>query len=307
LLEKEGELRMPVISLYNEIGGVGKSTICLHLAGALAQAGRRVLLLDNTADATLTRALLGVAAATQLTRVSTIAAAYRGLDTAPEKLARPSGVAGVDLVPSSAHLKEFRWLEPQEADWRAQHAVREFLGEVRKRYDVVLIDCPFEQGLLGWAALVASDGFIVPVEPDMLATNGIEAAYAMASEVRARVNPGLRLLGCLVNRVKGTARFHQILEQTLRRMYGADVFATTVPSTVAVSLGNHKGRPVAHMKPRSAAAQSMNALAEELDWRLAGRTCCGPRWAHDGTGGRLADRFGANMEEHFSGSIYQVR
>jgi chromosome partitioning protein len=188
-----------------------------------------------------------------------------------------------------------------------QHAVREFLVEVRDRYDFVLIDCPWERRLLSWAALIASDGLIVPVEPDAFETDGIRETYAMADDVRARINPGLRLLGCLLNRVIGVARMHRIIEQRLRRMYGADFFATTVPSSTAISLANHKGKPVAEVKPRSAATQSMKTVAEETDWRLAGRTCSGPRGGYAESGWRPADRFDAKMEVQLSGAMHEVR
>src|SRR3954451_8449930 len=146
---------MPVITALNQKGGVGKTSTCYHLAGTLALAGRRVLLVDNDPQASLTQGFLGPQATRQLDPSESIASVYTQ-DALVASVIRPAGVPGVDLLPGSRHATDFNLPSPHAADWSTQTALRDFLGEVAG-YDVILIDCPPNLHLCSWAALVASE------------------------------------------------------------------------------------------------------------------------------------------------------
>ena len=118
---------MDVISLINMKGGVGKSTTTHNLAGALALAGRRVLLLDNDPQSSLSQGLLGPAAAEALEPAGRITAAGVAV---PAAVIRPAGVPGVDLVPGSIHTDRHNRPTPEEAPWPDQVTLRDFLGTV---------------------------------------------------------------------------------------------------------------------------------------------------------------------------------
>ena len=92
---------MPVVSAINLKGGVGKTSSCLHLAGALALLGRRVLAVDNDPQASLTAGFLGPEAARQLDHAGTVAAVYDGSDPLPGTVIRPTGFEGIDLLAGS--------------------------------------------------------------------------------------------------------------------------------------------------------------------------------------------------------------
>src|SRR4051794_2187551 len=148
---------MPVISAVALKGGVGKTTLVHHAAGALALSGRRVLCLDNDAQASLSSGLFGPAAVEGMDPTGTIAALYAGEDPLPEQIIRPSGVAGIDVVAGSKAAGRFNVPEPHRAPVEQQLCLRAFLGEIRDRYDVVLIDNPPNLCAATWAALIASD------------------------------------------------------------------------------------------------------------------------------------------------------
>src|SRR4051812_12070866 len=93
--------------MLNQKGGVGKTSTCHHLAGTLALMGRRVLLVDNDPQASLTQGFWGPLATRQLEPERTIAAIYRGDLPFPEHVIRPTGIEGIDLVPGSRHATEF--------------------------------------------------------------------------------------------------------------------------------------------------------------------------------------------------------
>ena len=156
---------MATITLLNQKGGVGKTSTCHHLAGTLAQLGRRVLLVDNDPQSSLTQGLWGPSVALGVDPAETIAAVYAG-EAVADRIIKPSGIPGVDLVPGSVRSTRHNVPVPYEADWDAQTCLRSFLEEIRGRYHLTLIDCPPNLHLCSWAALVASDYLIVPLQPE---------------------------------------------------------------------------------------------------------------------------------------------
>ena len=109
-------------------------------------------------------------------------------------------------------------------------ALRDFLAEVRDRYDLVLIDCPPNLHLSSWAALVASDALIVPLQPEDYGAQGIADVQESVDRVVAGPNPELKLLGYLITMSNPRLSVHKVYEQLLRAHYGAAVFATTIPT-----------------------------------------------------------------------------
>jgi chromosome partitioning protein len=260
---------VPTITLLNQKGGVGKTSTCYHLAGTLAQLGRRVLLVDNDPQASLTQGFLGPQATRQLEPAETIAAAY-ALEAIPDQVIRPAGVAGVDLLAGSRHAASYNVPDAHDADWSTQTALREFIADVGPRYDVVLIDCPPNLHLCSWAALVASDAMVVPLQPEDFGAQGIADVQESIERVRSGPNPGLALLGFLITMSNARLAVHKGFEQLLRSLYGPAVFETVIPISADFKEAIIQRRPVAQYKPRGSAAKIMKALAEELSARLSG-------------------------------------
>jgi chromosome partitioning protein len=257
-----------VISLINMKGGVGKTTTTHNLAGALALAGRRVLLVDNDPQSSLSQGLLGPSAAEALDPSCTIAAVYDGT-AVPAAVIRSSGVIGVDLLPGSIHNDRHNRPTPDEAPWPDQVALRDFLGELTSLYDVALVDCPPNLHLCSWAALAASGWALIPVQPEDYGAQGLGPVRRSIAKVRATVNPGLRLLGYLVTMSQSRRAIHQLYEEQLRADYGDEVLATRLPAAADFPESIAHRKPVTHHKPRSAAAKATRALADEVLAKLA--------------------------------------
>lgn len=262
---------MDVISLINMKGGVGKSTTTHNLAGALSQAGRRVLLLDNDPQSSLSQGLLGPAEAEGLEPEGTVAAVYSGTAT-PAAVIRSAGVPGVDLVPGSIHTDRHNRPTPEEAPWPDQVALRDFLAELDGCYDIILIDNPPNLHLCSWAALATSGWVLIPVQPEDYGAQGLAAVRRSIGRVRSAVNPGLRLLGYLITMAQPRRAIHQLYEEQLRADYGANVLKTRIPAAADFPEAVAHRKPVTHYKPRSAAAKAVRELGDEVLARLAGRT-----------------------------------
>jgi chromosome partitioning protein len=256
--------------MLNQKGGVGKTSTCHHLAGTLAKGGRRVLLIDNDPQASLSQGFWGPVATRQIDPAETIAALYAGDRPFPELVIKPTGIAGIDLVPGSRHATDFNVPRPFEAAGEVQGCLRSFLADVADRYDLVMIDCPPNLHLCSWAALVASDFLIVPLQPEDYGAQGIIDVQESVAMVQAGPNPDLALLGFLLTMANPRKTIHQLYEERLRALYGDAVFVARVPEAVDYVEAIARRLPVAAYKPRSAAAKAIGALAEELEARLAG-------------------------------------
>lgn len=263
---------MAVITVLNLKGGVGKTTTCHHLAGTLSLSGKRVLLVDNDPQASLTQGFLGPAMTRALNPANTLAAVYTGDEPFPGQVIRPAGVPGVDLLPGSYAAADFNIPRPFEAPFELQACLREFLSEVRAGYDLVLIDCPPTLSLCSWAALVASDFLVTPLKPEDYGAQGIAFVRDAVALVQSGPNPSLRLLGYLLTLATPRKTVHQLYEESLRGEYGDLVFRTRVLEAVHYVAALNRRLPVAQYKPKSAAAQVMRELADELCERLAAAT-----------------------------------
>jgi chromosome partitioning protein len=264
---------MPVITLLNQKGGVGKSTTTFHLGGALAKAGRRVLLVDNDPQSSLTQGALGAEAALSLSAESSLAAIYSGEPVGPEDLIRPLAFKGLDLLPNTEHATRFNLAEPHLLPWNEQTALVEMMRDLAPRYDVILVDCPPNLYLATWAALAASDALIIPAQPEDYGIQGLASVERSINLVRATINPKLAMLGVLVTMYGARKSVHLAYEALLRQTYGDSVFKTCLPHAIDFPEATMHHTPLSWHKPRGAAARSLAALAIEVMTRLDAMAC----------------------------------
>jgi chromosome partitioning protein len=267
---------VPIVTMLNQKGGVGKTSTCHHLAGTLAGAGRRVLLVDNDPQASLSQGFWGPVATAELPASATIAALYAGVEPFPEQVIRPSGFSGIDLVPGSRVATEHNVPRPQTAPVSEQTCLRSFLAEVADRYDLVLIDCPPNLHLCSWAALVASTHLVVPLQAEDYGAQGLGPVQEALDLVVAGPNPKLALLGFLITMFNARLAIHKLYDGLLREQYGPAVFRTCIPYAADYKEAIAQRKPIAQYKPRGASAKAIKALADELLGRLADAPCISP-------------------------------
>jgi chromosome partitioning protein len=257
------------IVLLNQKGGVGKTSTCHHLAGTLARMGRRVLLLDNDPQSSLTQGLLGPDAARDLDPFETIYALYHsGAD--PREITRPTGFEGIDLIPGSEMATEYNTPRPHLTAHRDhQFALREAVATIRGEYDLVLIDCPPNLHLCSWAALTAADRLVIPLQPEDYGAQGIRDVHESIRLVREYTNPGLSVLGYLVTMWNARRAIHKMYDENLRSLYGNLVFESRVPHAAEYPEAIAYRKPIAMYKPKGAAAKAIQSLADEMLTRLA--------------------------------------
>ncbi|WP_018460908.1 chromosome-partitioning ATPase Soj [Thermus oshimai] len=243
-----GEVRR--IALVNQKGGVGKTTTAINLAAYLARMGKRVLLVDLDPQANAT-AGLGVRPGRGV---------YHLLQGEPlEELLVPAD--GFFLLPATADLVGAT-VELAEAPTALAEALRD------EAFDLVLLDAPPSLSPLTLNALAAAEGVLAPVQAEYYALEGVAGLLSTLEEVRARLNPRLRLLGILVTMYDGRTLLAQQVEAQLRAHFGPKVFWTVVPRNVRLAEAPSFGRTIAQHAPTSPGAHAYRRLAEEVIARV---------------------------------------
>ncbi|MFO0949734.1 MAG: ParA family protein [Isosphaeraceae bacterium] len=259
------------VAFLNRKGGVGKTSTVHHLAGTLARRGQRLLVVDADPQASLTQGLLGPAAAEDLDPRETIAALFDDTGVvSPRDLVRQSPFPNVALLAGSEAAERFNDPNPWDTGLR-QYVLRDALAEAGEGFDLVLIDCPPHIQLWAWSALVAADGVVVPLQAEDYGAQGLKSIRRTIAHVRESANPGLALVGYLVTMYNKALSVHTTYEAYLRELHGADAFTAVVPLAKDFKEAVTLRKPVVEHKPRSAAAKSVSALADEFLARLEER------------------------------------
>ena len=254
-------MSMQVVALANWKGGVAKTTSAANLALALAEGGRRVLLVDLDPQANLTEAFGHVAG---VERGVWTVLAEDGVELGDVLLEVAPGVA---LAPASEALADLSWSLVRDPNYRTR--LRDALATVAERFDVALVDTPPGIGLWPGLALLSADAVIMPTRPhdsDVLATGKL--ADYIEQEIRPS-NPTLRMAGALVTQVQPRWR----LARETRAGLGSDeipVFATEIPASVRVAETLRHGAPLYALRPDHKVSAAYRQVAGELLERLQG-------------------------------------
>ncbi|RJK93188.1 ParA family protein [Vallicoccus soli] len=244
--------------MVNQKGGVGKTTTTINLGAALAELGRRVLLVDFDPQGALSVGL-GI---NPLELDLTVYNAIMQSDCAVEDVVLKTDVDGLDLVPANIDLSA---AEVQLVGEVAREQVlARSLAPVTPDYDVVLIDCQPSLGLLTVNALTAAHGVIVPLECEFFALRGVALLVDTIRKVQDRLNPDLEVDGILATMYDGrTLHSREVLARVVEA-FGDQVFHTVISRTVRFPETTVAGEPITTYASSSAGAAAYRQLALEV-------------------------------------------
>jgi chromosome partitioning protein len=253
--------RARVISMCNQKGGVGKTTTTINLGAALAEFGRKVLLVDFDPQGSLSVGLGLNPHEMDLTIYNLL----MQRDVTVDDVILPSGVPGMDLLPSNIDLSAAEVQLVHEV--AREQTLQRVLGPALENYDVVLIDCQPSLGLLTVNALTASDGVIVPLECEYFALRGVALLKTTIDKVRERLNPRLEIEGVLGTMFDGRTLHSREVMDRLVQAWGDKVFHTVIRRTVKFSDSKVAGEPITSYATASTGAEAYRQLAKEVAQR----------------------------------------
>jgi chromosome partitioning protein len=245
------------IALVNQKGGVGKTTTTVNLAAALAEAGRRVLVIDLDPQHSASTWY----AATGQGRGAFDLFNEPAADIAG--LIRETATEGVSIIPSSPFMYNVERALAGEPG--AEQSLRLRLKQLPSgRFDYVLIDCPPSLGLLTVNALTAVREVFVPVESHVLGLHGLEKLVQTVGVIRERLNENLRITGIVACRVKSQTRHAQEVMEHIRERFPETFFQTTIRENVRLTECPSQGVPITQYAPTSNGAEDYRKLAQEV-------------------------------------------
>jgi chromosome partitioning protein len=247
-----------VIAMCNQKGGVGKTTTAINLGAALAEYGRRVLLVDFDPQGSLSVGLGLNPHDMELSVYNLLLEPGVRLDD----VVVPTGVAGMDLLPSNIDLSAAEVQLVHEV--AREQTLQRVLGPAVDDYDVILIDCQPSLGLLTINALTAADGVIVPLECEYFALRGVALLKTTIDKVQERLNPKLTIDGVLGTMYDGRTLHGREVMERLVQAWGDTVFHTVIRRTVKFSDSTVAGEPITSYAGASAGAEAYRQLAREV-------------------------------------------
>ena len=249
-----------VVALFNQKGGVGKTTSTINLGAALTELGRKVLLVDFDPQGGLSLGL-GVNAHS-LPLEGTVYFALMDPTADVEKIILKSSVPGLDFLPANRDLGTAE--TTLGAEIGGQQFLKRTLNALKDRYDVILIDCQPTMGQLTINALVAADEVIVPLQCEYFALHGFIELKGNLDKVRNFLNPDLKLIGILATMFDRKTVHNREVLTTILEKYPEDVFETIIAKTIRFPETTVVGEPITTYASSSGGAASYRRLAREL-------------------------------------------
>ncbi len=244
------------IGVLNNKGGTGKTTTAVNTAAALAQRGKKTLLVDLDPQGNATTGL-GFEKATLTSTIYNVLSQTRRA----EEVVMESRVQNLSLLPSNLDLAGAE-VELSSTPGR-EYILREALAPLKNRYDNIVIDCPPNIGLLTLNALVSSDLILIPVQCEFYPMEGLPTLLKVMDLVKSRLKANFDFRILLTMYDQRTALSRKVLEQ-VKTNFGSRVLRTVIPRSVRMAEAPSKGLPGIVYRPKNTASEQYRAATREL-------------------------------------------
>ena len=246
------------IAIFNQKGGVGKTTTNINLAACLAKKGKKILVLDIDPQGNTTS---GLGIEKKALKKSSYDLMIED-DINAEDVILKTGVDNLDIIPANVSLSG---AEVELAIIRGREKrLKKALNQVKEKYDFIFIDCPPSLGLLTINSLTAVDSVLIPIQCEFYALEGVAQLMNTIEIVRKNLNEKLYVQGVILSMFDGRTNLSVQVVEEVKKYFREKVYKTVIPRNVRLAEAPIYGLPIIEYDPKSKGAEAYREFADEF-------------------------------------------
>jgi len=246
------------IAIFNQKGGVGKTTTNINLAACLALRGKRILIMDIDPQGNTTSGM----------GISKKHLTYTMYEVLIDENADPmsaildTSVKNLKILPASVKLAgaEIELVQLEGREKRLKKAI----DRIRGHFDYIFIDCPPSLGLLTINSLTAVDSVLIPIQCEFYALEGVSQLMSTIELVKKSLNPDLTIEGVILSMFDGRTNLSIQVVDEVKRYFKEKVYSTVIPRNIRLAEAPSYGMPIMEYDPRSKGAVAYMEFADEF-------------------------------------------
>lgn len=246
-----------IMAIANQKGGVGKTTTTINLSAALAEQGKRVLIIDMDPQGN-TSSGLGIDKDELETTVYQLMIGDNSFDECVQK----DVFENLDVLAANVNLAGIE-IETMDMEDR-NYILRDIISEVEDKYDFIIIDCPPSLNTLTINSMTTADSVLVPIQCEYYALEGLSQLIYTINLVKDRLNPKLTINGVVFTMYDGRTNLSMQVIENVRNNLNQTIYDTIIPRGVRLAEAPSHGLPINLYDPKSTGAESYRLLAEEV-------------------------------------------
>lgn len=246
-----------IISIFNQKGGVGKTTTAINLSAGLGKLGKKVMLIDIDPQGNSTSGLGIDKNDGQPIIYDVIVNKVDIRDSI-----RDTTAENVKIIPSNNQLAGLEIELAREGSW--EKVLKERLDVIKEDFDYIFVDCPPSLGILSVIGLVASDSVIIPIQCEYYALEGVSQLFDTIKLVKKGLNPDLEIEGVVLSMFDGRTNLSIQVVEEVKSFFKGKVYVSIIPRNVRLAEAPSYGLSILDYDDKSKGAEAYMELAEEF-------------------------------------------
>ncbi len=246
------------IAIFNQKGGVGKTTTNINLAACLALKGKRILILDIDPQGNTTSGM-GI---NKKGLENTMYEVLINDKIKPRDAIMKTSIKNIDIIPSSVQLAgaEIELVQLESREKRLKKSI----DLIKDDYDYIFIDCPPSLGLLTINSLTAVDSVLIPIQCEFYALEGVSQLMGTIELVKQNLNKNLEIQGVILSMFDGRTNLSIQVVEEVKKHFREKVYTTVIPRNVRLAEAPSFGLPITAYDPKSKGAEAYMDFADEF-------------------------------------------